>query len=163
MRRLAHEPTAFVRPSPSRGFLGGIAQHTNELILLCEAAGFDHVLVETVGLGQSEVFVDEVVDVVMLIAAPGGGDELQVCHTSLCPCPPIYKPRPQARAGRGVHVCVGTCVRTFLRTACVPPCGARTPLRGMSERPCLRAPVCAPLSRRAVAGPLFVAHARRRA
>ena len=78
MRRLAHEPTAFVRPSPSRGFLGGIAQHTNELILLCEAAGFDTVLVETVGLGQSETFVDEVVDMVVLVVPPAGGDELQV-------------------------------------------------------------------------------------
>ena len=77
MTLLSHNPRAFVRPSPSRGFLGGVAQHTNEVILLCECAGFDTVLVETVGLGQNEVLVDQVVDLVLLLLSPAGGDELQ--------------------------------------------------------------------------------------
>lgn len=64
---LSHHPRAFVRPSPTSGKLGGIAQHTNEVITLCEAAGYDIVIVETVGLGQSEVLIDEVVDFVIVL------------------------------------------------------------------------------------------------
>jgi LAO/AO transport system kinase len=77
MQELSTREEAFVRPSPTRGKLGGVAEHTNDVILLCEAAGFDVVLVETVGLGQSEVVVDEAVDMLLLVAPPGGGDELQ--------------------------------------------------------------------------------------
>mmetsp|Transcript_14539 Transcript_14539/g.26080 ORF Transcript_14539/g.26080 Transcript_14539/m.26080 type:complete len:391 (-) Transcript_14539:41-1213(-) len=77
MEQLAKERNAYVRPSPTRGSLGGVAQHTNDVILLCEAADYDIVIVETVGLGQSEVLVDETVDMLMLLVPPAGGDELQ--------------------------------------------------------------------------------------
>jgi LAO/AO transport system kinase len=77
MDRLARDPTAFVRPSPSGGTLGGVARRTREAALLCEAAGFDVVLIETVGVGQSETAVADMVDCFVLVAAPGGGDELQ--------------------------------------------------------------------------------------
>ena len=68
---------AFIRPSPSRGCLGGVAQRTREAMLLCEAAGFQNVLVETVGVGQSEVAVHGMVDFFLLILLAGAGDELQ--------------------------------------------------------------------------------------
>jgi GTPase len=77
MERLAREPLAFIRPSPSRGTLGGVARRTREAMLVCEAAACDVVLVETVGVGQSEVAVAGMVDVFVLLIAPGGGDELQ--------------------------------------------------------------------------------------
>jgi LAO/AO transport system kinase len=68
---------AFIRPTPSGGMLGGTARRTREAILLCEAAGFDVILVETVGVGQSEVELAEIVDCVALLLVPGAGDELQ--------------------------------------------------------------------------------------
>jgi LAO/AO transport system kinase len=77
MERLARDPAAFIRPSPSGGTLGGVARRTRVAALLCEAAGFDVVLVETVGVGQSETAVADMVDCFVLLAAPGGGDELQ--------------------------------------------------------------------------------------
>jgi LAO/AO transport system kinase len=77
MERLAREANAFVRPSPSGGTLGGVARRTREAALVCEAAGFDVVVVETVGVGQSETAVADLVDCFVLLAAPGGGDELQ--------------------------------------------------------------------------------------
>ena len=77
MPELSRSPRAFVRASPTRGALGGLAAHTNDVILLCEGAGFDVVFVETVGLGQSEVMVDACVDIVLLVLPPAGGDELQ--------------------------------------------------------------------------------------
>jgi LAO/AO transport system kinase len=77
MERLARDPAAFIRPSPSGYTLGGVARRTREAMLLCEAAGFDVVLVETVGVGQSETAVADMVDVFVLLLAPGGGDELQ--------------------------------------------------------------------------------------
>jgi LAO/AO transport system kinase len=77
MEALARNPDAFIRPSPSAGTLGGVARRTREAALLCEAAGFDVVIVETVGVGQSEVAVADMVDCFLLLAAPGGGDELQ--------------------------------------------------------------------------------------
>ena len=77
MERLARDPQAFIRPSPSGGTLGGVARRTREAALLCEAAGFDVVVVETVGVGQSETAVADMVDCFVLLAAPGGGDELQ--------------------------------------------------------------------------------------
>ncbi|RLN74903.1 hypothetical protein BBJ28_00015182 [Nothophytophthora sp. Chile5] len=75
--KLSNDPNAFVRPSPSRGTLGGVAQHTNDIVLLCEAGGYDIILVESVGLGQSEIVIDDTVDMVMLLVPPAGGDELQ--------------------------------------------------------------------------------------
>jgi GTPase len=77
MERLARERHAFIRPSPSGGSVGGVARRTREAALLCEAAGFDVVVVETVGVGQSEVAVADMVDCFCLIVAPGAGDELQ--------------------------------------------------------------------------------------
>lgn len=77
MTELARDPKAFIRPSPAGTTLGGVARRTREALLLCEAAGFDVVLVETVGVGQSEVAVADMVDMFLLLLAPGGGDELQ--------------------------------------------------------------------------------------
>ena len=77
MDRLARAPAAFIRPSPSGATLGGVARRTRETVALVEAAGFDTVLVETVGVGQSETLVAEMTDVFVLLLAPGGGDELQ--------------------------------------------------------------------------------------
>lgn len=77
MEQLARNPAAFIRPSPSGGSLGGVARRTREAMLLCEAAGFDVILIETVGVGQSETAVAEMVDMFLLLLSPGGGDELQ--------------------------------------------------------------------------------------
>jgi LAO/AO transport system kinase len=77
MEKLAAEPNAFIRPSPSRGSLGGVAGRTRETMLLCEAAGFNNVLIETVGVGQSEITVRSMTDFVLLLLLPGAGDELQ--------------------------------------------------------------------------------------
>ena len=77
MTELSRNPSAYIRPSPNRGHLGGVARTTNESINLCEACGYDVVLVETVGVGQSEHLVADMVDVLCLILSPGGGDELQ--------------------------------------------------------------------------------------
>jgi LAO/AO transport system kinase len=77
MERLSRDPNAFIRPSPSQTHLGGVARRTREAVALCEAAGFDVVLIETVGVGQSETLVAQMVDVFLLLLAPGGGDELQ--------------------------------------------------------------------------------------
>ncbi|WP_416883088.1 methylmalonyl Co-A mutase-associated GTPase MeaB [Marivita sp.] len=77
MERLSRDPNAFIRPSPSQSHLGGVARRTREAIDLCEAAGFDLVLIETVGVGQSETVVAEMSDLFLLLLAPAGGDELQ--------------------------------------------------------------------------------------
>lgn len=77
MERLAQHENSFIRPSPSGGQLGGVARRTREAMLACEAAGFDVVIVETVGVGQSEAAVADMVDSFVLLIAPGGGDELQ--------------------------------------------------------------------------------------
>jgi LAO/AO transport system kinase len=77
MARLAHDPNAFIRPSPSSGTLGGVAAKTRETMLLCEAAGFDVILVETVGVGQSETAVADLTDFFLVLMLPGAGDELQ--------------------------------------------------------------------------------------
>ncbi len=77
MADLAASANAYVRPSPSGGIAGGIALRTHEAVMACEAAGFDVVLVETVGVGQSETAVENVSDVFLLLVGPGGGDDLQ--------------------------------------------------------------------------------------
>jgi LAO/AO transport system kinase len=77
MDLLSRDPKAFIRPSPSRSHLGGVARRTRETVTLCEAAGFDVVLIETVGVGQSETVVAEMSDLFALLLAPAGGDELQ--------------------------------------------------------------------------------------
>lgn len=77
MEGLSVEPNAFIRPSPSAGSLGGVARKTRETIILCEAAGFDTIFVETVGVGQSEIAVHSMVDFFLLLMISGAGDELQ--------------------------------------------------------------------------------------
>jgi|TARA_B110000259_G_scaffold181033_1_gene222479 LAO/AO transport system kinase len=77
MDHLSRHPSAFIRPSPSQTHLGGVARRTREATALCEAAGFDVVLIETVGVGQSETMVGEMADLFVLLLAPAGGDELQ--------------------------------------------------------------------------------------
>ncbi|WP_456278359.1 methylmalonyl Co-A mutase-associated GTPase MeaB [Bacillus sp. AK128] len=77
MDRLSKDPRAYVRPSPAAGTLGGVARKTRETILVCEAAGYDIIIVETVGVGQSEVTVRSMVDFFLLLALTGAGDELQ--------------------------------------------------------------------------------------
>jgi LAO/AO transport system kinase len=77
MAELGRRPEAFIRPSPGGGQLGGIARRTREALLLCEAAGFDVVIVETIGVGQSEVAVADLVDLFLVLVSPAGGDELQ--------------------------------------------------------------------------------------
>jgi LAO/AO transport system kinase len=77
MAHLANHPNAFIRPSPASGTLGGVAAKTRETMLLCEAAGYDVILVETVGVGQSEIAVADMTDFFLVLVLPGGGDELQ--------------------------------------------------------------------------------------
>lgn len=77
MEKLARQDRAFIRPSPSSGTLGGVQQNTRETILLCEAAGYDIIIVETVGVGQSEIAVSNMVDLFILLVLTGAGDELQ--------------------------------------------------------------------------------------
>lgn len=77
MARLANDDNAFIRPSPASGTLGGVTVRTRETMLLCEAAGYDVVLVETVGVGQSELAVADMTDFFLVMALPGAGDELQ--------------------------------------------------------------------------------------
>ncbi|MDO8732860.1 MAG: methylmalonyl Co-A mutase-associated GTPase MeaB [Actinomycetota bacterium] len=77
MQRLAVDPNAFIRPSPASGSLGGVARCTRETMLLCEAAGYDVIIVETVGVGQSETTVADMVDIFVVLMLAGAGDELQ--------------------------------------------------------------------------------------
>lgn len=77
METLSRDPNAFIRPTPSQAQLGGVGRRTREAIRLCEAAGFDVILIETVGVGQSETLVADMADLFILLLAPAGGDELQ--------------------------------------------------------------------------------------
>ena len=77
MENLSHEPNCFIRPSPSGETLGGVTRKSRETITVCEAAGYDIVLIETVGVGQNEIAVRSMVDFFLLIMIPGAGDELQ--------------------------------------------------------------------------------------
>lgn len=77
MEELSKEENAFIRPSPTSGFLGGVANTTFETMMICEAAGYDCILIETVGVGQSEVLVSDITDVFLFLKIIGGGDELQ--------------------------------------------------------------------------------------
>lgn len=77
MARLSQDDNAFIRPSPTAGTLGGVAARTREAMILCEAAGFDVIIVETVGIGQSETTVSDMVDIFVALMLPGAGDELQ--------------------------------------------------------------------------------------
>ncbi|CAM9595437.1 unnamed protein product [Ectocarpus sp. 12 AP-2014] len=77
MDKLSRDPSAFVRGCPARGVLGGLSRYTHEVVLLCQVAGYDPVIVETVGLGQNEVEVEHTVDMLLLMLPPAGGDDLQ--------------------------------------------------------------------------------------
>jgi len=77
MEKLSQEPDAYIRPSPAGGSLGGVAEKTRETVLVCEAAGYDVIIVETVGVGQSEIAVAGMVDVFVLLQLPNAGDDLQ--------------------------------------------------------------------------------------
>jgi LAO/AO transport system kinase len=77
LNNLCRNPNAFIRPSPSGETLGGVARNTREVMLICEAAGFDIVLIETVGVGQSETVVADMVDFCLVVLITGAGDELQ--------------------------------------------------------------------------------------
>ncbi|MFV0258986.1 MAG: methylmalonyl Co-A mutase-associated GTPase MeaB [Acidimicrobiales bacterium] len=77
MGALSNRPEVFIRPSPSGGLTGGIARRTRDAMLLCEAAGFDVIIIETMGVGQAETAVADISDVFVLLVAPGGGDDLQ--------------------------------------------------------------------------------------
>lgn len=77
MQKLSTNPKSFIRATPSRGMLGGVSPNTREAILLCEASGFDVIIVETVGVGQSEITVRDMVDMFILLVQPAGGDDLQ--------------------------------------------------------------------------------------
>jgi len=83
MAQLAVSDAAFVRPSPTGGSLGGVARKTRESILICEAAGYDVVLVETVGVGQSEMDIIRLADITLLVLAPGLGDDIQAMKAGL--------------------------------------------------------------------------------
>lgn len=107
MERLSRRPEAFIRPSPTGGTLGGVTRKSRETLLVCEAAGFDVVLVETVGVGQSEVAVRNMVDVFLLLLIAGAGDELQGLKrgiTELCDLVLINKAdgdnKPRAESAR---------------------------------------------------------------
>lgn len=86
MQNLSLDPSAFIRPSPSSGTLGGVAKKTRETMALCEAAGFDVILVETVGVGQSEIAVADMVDCFVCLMLPGAGDELQGIKKGVLEC-----------------------------------------------------------------------------
>jgi LAO/AO transport system kinase len=86
MARLSREPRAFIRPSPASGVLGGVAARTRASLRLCEAAGFDIVLVETVGVGQSEIDAADIVDTLVVLVQIGAGDELQGIKRGLLEC-----------------------------------------------------------------------------
>ena len=77
MEKLSQSEKVFIRPSPAGRTLGGVGRHTREALLLCEAAGYDTIIVETVGVGQSEAAVSNIIDIFYLLISPGGGDELQ--------------------------------------------------------------------------------------
>lgn len=77
MEKLSKNENAFIRPSPTSGTLGGVTQRTFEAVILCEAAGYDIIFIETVGVGQSETFAQKLSDIFLLLVAPGTGDELQ--------------------------------------------------------------------------------------
>lgn len=86
MEKLSRKSEAFIRPTPTNTALGGVGQHTQKAILLCEAAGYDIILVETVGIGQSEQAVNEMVDVYLLLQIVGAGDEIQAIKRGVLEC-----------------------------------------------------------------------------
>ena len=96
MDRLSRDPNAFIRPSPSQSHLGGVARHTRDVVTICEAAGFDVVMIETVGVGQSETIAAQISDLFVLLLAPAGGDELQGVMPVLIVVEPVNIPSEAA-------------------------------------------------------------------
>lgn len=90
MERLSVDASAYIRPSPSSGSLGGVGEHTREAILLCEAAGYDVVIVETVGVGQSEIAVAGMTDLFILLQLPNSGDDLQAMKRGIVECADLF-------------------------------------------------------------------------
>jgi LAO/AO transport system kinase len=90
MERLSVDASAYIRPSPSSGSLGGVGEHTREAVLLCEAAGYDVVIVETVGVGQSEIAVAGMTDLFILLQLPNAGDDLQAMKRGIVECADLF-------------------------------------------------------------------------
>ncbi|MCB0792278.1 MAG: methylmalonyl Co-A mutase-associated GTPase MeaB [Flavobacteriales bacterium] len=101
MQRLAASDQAYIRPTATGGHLGGIARRTREAILLCETAGHDRVIVETVGIGQNELAVDQVADLTVLLTLTGTGDELQAIKRGIMECADLVVVNKTDRADRG--------------------------------------------------------------
>ena len=99
MEKLTNDESAFIRPSPSAGSLGGVAQKTRESIILCEAASYEVILVETVGVGQSEVEIMRVANTVCVVLAPGMGDGIQAAKAGLLEIGDIYLVNKSDREG----------------------------------------------------------------
>lgn len=118
MERLSAQPAAFIRPSPSSGTLGGVAEKTREAMLVCEAAGFDIVLVETVGVGQSETTVAGMTDLFVLLQLPNAGDELQAIKRGVMEVADVIvinKADLDAAAATRARATIASALRTFAR------------------------------------------------
>ncbi|MDX2131337.1 MAG: methylmalonyl Co-A mutase-associated GTPase MeaB [Planctomycetota bacterium] len=134
MARLSAHERAFIRPSPSAGALGGVARRTREASLLCEAAGFDVVLIETVGVGQSESLVADMTDCVLTLSVPGSGDELQGIKRGLLEAVDVIAvnkadgdlAREAARAAGDLAAAMSVLHPDGVRRAAVLTCSART-------------------------------------
>ena len=136
-RSSARHPDAFIRPSPGGSQLGGVARRTREAMLLCEAFGFDVVIVETIGVGQSEVAVADMVDLFLLLVSPGGGDELQGIKRGimeLADLVVVNKADGDLAAGRRPH-------RRRLRQRAAPGAAPLDGLVGHAPRSARRSPV----------------------
>lgn len=119
MTELARDPGAFIRPSPSGGTLGGVARRTRETMTVCEAAGYDVVLVETVGVGQSEVMVAGMVDMFVVLVLPGSGDELQGIKRGILELADLLVVTKSD--GDGVQAALRTCQQHANALRLIPP------------------------------------------
>ncbi len=131
MAKLAMDQAAFIRPSPSAGTLGGVAAKTREAMLLCEAAGFDVIIVETVGIGQSETAVADMVDVFVALMLPGAGDELQGIKKGVVEIADIIAVNKAEGAGAKAAGAAAAEYRAALRIL-TPSAGGETPVLTVS-------------------------------
>jgi LAO/AO transport system kinase len=131
MEDLSRDPNAFIRPSPSGGTLGGVAARTREAILACEAAGFDVVIVETVGVGQSETAVAGMTDVFVLLQLPNAGDELQAIKRGIIELADIVVYNKTDLDPRAAEVAMGQ-MKSALSLLRSPEAGWRAPVLGLS-------------------------------
>jgi LAO/AO transport system kinase len=118
MERLSTQEAAYIRPSPSSGTLGGVAEKTREALLVCEAAGFDVVIVETVGVGQNETTVAGMTDVFVLLQLPNAGDDLQAIKRGVMEIADVLvvnKADLDADAATRAHATIASALRTFAR------------------------------------------------